>query len=371
MRSILLAMALAATPAHAATRWDVRTSQGFDALCALNVLSGDDYYVKQYPDEAKTFAAAPYAGARSAARELKRVIKDEGGGIVSASLTLIFSGGPDSTLGAVLESARHPEALASSLRASPYWSQESWDQFQRVRPTVIAALEAMHRAGLEKLWQHYLGDPKARVESMRQELSRYDVLGEQERLIGHPLQNGKIEVILLWFSRPHGIRIQGGRFLTNIGYPTEIVLRNATHEPLHPPFDKSDPGVASAIATLGRDPLLASIVAKHDSSFGYNTIEGYVDEDAVQAMEQIVSERLGVAKPAAERWRDADDGMHLLAAALYDLMKESGFAERGGSFQPWFVQQVTKGALAPAELERRASAVVGDTLVDRWSAKTK
>jgi hypothetical protein len=366
MRAILLAAALAAAPASAATRWDVRTSQGFDALCALNLLSGDDYYVKQYPDEARALAAPAYAEARTAARELKRVIKDEDGGIVSAFLTLVFSGGPDSSLTAVLESARHPARLEAAFRASPFWSEESWDRFQRVRPTVITALEAMHRAGFEALWEGYLGDPKARVTSQRAELARYDVLGEQERLIGHPLQSGHIEVVLLWFSRPHGIRIQGGRFLTNIGYPTTVVLRNATHEPLHPPFDASDSHVAAAIATLGRDPLIAAIVAKHDSSFGYNSVHGYVDEDAVQAMEQIVCERLGVAKPAADRWREADDGMHLLAAALYDLMKESGFAERGGRFQDWFVEQVSAGGLAPEEVERRSRAVVGDSLVERW-----
>ena len=92
--------------AHAGTRWDVRTSQGFDALCALNLLSGDPYYLEQYPDEAKEFATPAYAPAREAAAELKRIIKDKNGGIVSAHLTLVLSGGPDSTLAAVLASAQ-------------------------------------------------------------------------------------------------------------------------------------------------------------------------------------------------------------------------------------------------------------------------
>lgn len=368
MRSLFLAasLSLAATGAHAATRWDVRTSQGFDALCALNILSGDDYYVAFYPAEAKAFAEPRYAEARAAARELKRVIKDEGSGIVSASLTLIFSGGPDSTLAALIESAKHPEPLESAFRASPYWGQESWDRFLRVRPTVLKSLEAMRRAGFEKLWAGYVGDPGSRVEALRNELSGYDVLGEQERLLGHPLQGGHIEVILLWFSRPHGIRIQGGRFLTNIGYPTTIVLRNAIHEPLHPPMVPSDPEASSILAALSRDSLIAHIVARHNPSFGYTSVAGYLEEDEVQALEQVVSERLGVAKPARERWQESDDGMHLFAAALYDLMKESGYAERGGTFHRWLGDRVADGKLAPAEIERRARAVVGDSLVDHW-----
>jgi hypothetical protein len=362
----------AGSTAHAGTRWDVRTSQGFDALCALNVLSGDPYYLEQYPDEAKEFATPAYAPAREAAAELKRIIKDRNGGIVSAHLTLVFSGGPDSTLAAVLASAQKPERLETSLRSSPYWSEDSWNLFLAARAPLVRALEAMHRAGFESLWEKHLGhDATARADGLRKDLARYDVLGEEERLLGHELQGGRIEVILLWYSRPHGIRIQGERFLTNIGYPASVVLRNAVHEPMHPPFDKASPAVRAAIDSLSRDSLMARIVAGHNPSFGYTTIAGYVEEDAVQALEQVVSERLGVAVPAAERWRASDDGMHLLAAALYDLMKESGFAERGGVFASWFTKAVADGELAPRELARRARSVVGDEAVARWDEPVK
>ncbi len=355
-------------PAPPGTQWNVCVSQGFDALCALNVLSGDEYYVSKYPVEAREFASAPYEGARRAAARLKTVIKDENGGIVSALLTLLFSGGPDSTLDAVLASARHPAPLEAAFRASPYWDQDSWDQFLRVRPTIVTALEEMKQAGFVQTWESHLGvAAEGRVDSMRAELSRYDVLGEQERLVGHRLQEGRIEVVLLWYSRPHGIRVQGSRFLTNVGYSTSIVLRNAAHEPLHPPFDAVNPRVAAAIATLSQDSLLVRIVRDHDRSFGYTSIDGYIDEDAVQALEQTVSERLGIARPAGERWRQGDDGMHLLAAAIYDLMRESGFVERGGKFDEWFAEAVAAGRLNPAEIRRRAGNVVGDEAVARWS----
>jgi hypothetical protein len=206
---------------------------------------------------------------------------------------------------------------------------------------------------------------------MRVELSRYDVLGEQERLMGHPLQDGRIEVVLLWYSRPHGIRVQGSRFLTNVGYPTSVVLRNAAHEPLHPPFDASDPGIVEAVATLSQDSMLVRIVRDHDRSFGYTTIDGYIDEDAVQALEQTVSERLGIARPAGERWRQSDDGMHLLAAAIYDLMRESGFVQSGGRFDRWLADAVARGQLSPAEIQRRAGNVVGPEAVDRWRSPSR
>ena len=359
--------ALGIGSASASTHWEVRTSQGFDALCALNILSDDAYYLEQYPVEARAFAAPRYAEARRAARRLKAVIKDEQGGIVSAFLTLIFSGGPDSTLDAILSSARAPARLRSSFRASSFWDEESWTLFQRVRPDVITALVAMRRAGFSKDWEKLAGKgASGKVATRRAEIAKYDILGEQSRLVGRELQQGRIEVILLHYSRPHGIRIQGGRFLTNLDYPASIVLRNAAHEPLHPPYDGANARVSETVAEFTRDSLVARIVREHNPSFGYTTVTGYVDEDAVQALEQIVCERLGIAEPAAERWRKGDDGMHLLAAAIYHLMGETQFAERGGRFETWFVDMVAAGRLSPSEVQRRARAVVGDATVDHW-----
>ena len=117
-------------------------------------------------------------------------------------------------------------------------------------------------------------------------------IAEQERLLGHPLKP-TIEVILLWFSKPHGIRIQGQRFLSHVAYPDEIVIRIAGHEILHPPFPMDGAAAKAALSVLGADPLFTRIVAEHDPTFGYNSLEGVLNEDTVQALDQIIAERLG------------------------------------------------------------------------------
>jgi len=40
--------AAASPAAHSQTRWRVAPSLAFDALCAMNVLSGDPYYLQYY-----------------------------------------------------------------------------------------------------------------------------------------------------------------------------------------------------------------------------------------------------------------------------------------------------------------------------------
>lgn len=356
-----------ATPSPApATMWSVRGSEGFDALCALNVLSEDPYYAEFYPAELRVFQSKDYDDARNTAQRLRAVLKDENGTIISAFLTLIFSGGPDASLDGLIESARQPEALRAAFERSPFWSAESWSLFERVQPDVVTTLAAMKRAGFREWWaREFKPTIDARAAGLRRELSRYDVLGEQRRLTGRD-GGDAIEVIVLHFSEPHGIRIQGQRFLTHASYPAEIVLRNAAHEPLHPMLDLSDPRVRALVDHLGDDPLIASAVARHDPSYGYNSVAGLAEEDVVQALEQIVSERLGFADDPRERWIAADDGMHVLAAALYDLVRETNYPEKGGVFVDWLIARQSASDLSPAEIEKRARRRLGNEAIDKW-----
>jgi hypothetical protein len=349
-------------------QWMVRTSQGFDALCAINILSGDPYYAQQYAADTAMFNEPRYAAARDAAHRLRTSLKDQRGMIISAFLTLVLSGGPDSTLDAVIESAKSPARLEAPFRASPFWNEKSWQTFLAVDHDVVTALVAMRDAGFAADWSRSLGsDPSARVASLRGELAKFDVMGEQRRLVGRGLPEDRIEIILLRFSRPHGIRVQGARFLTDVGYPTSIVLRNAAHEPLHAAIDSAVR--AQLTVNLVADSLILAVVAKHNRSYGYNSLDGYVEEDVTQALDQVVGDRLGFSAPAAARWRTADDGMHLLAAALYDLMRETGFVAAGGSFGGWLNLQIAAGHLSPAEIERRARRIVGEDVVRGWKER--
>lgn len=129
-----------------------------------------------------------------------------------------------------------------------------------------------------------------------------------------------------------------------MSYPFSIVLHNAIHEPTHPPYDYGDPTVKAAIDLLGKDPLIADKVQHHDTSFGYNTASGYIEEDSVQALEEIVSEQFGVGHNPCQYWQQQDGGMHVLAAAIYVDYKEAR-AKHPEPYSRWFIEAVTDGQL--------------------------
>ena len=119
---------------------------------------------------------------------------------------------------------------------------------------------------------------------------------------------------------------------------------------MHPPYHADDPAVHHAIELLGQDPLVTDKVANHDRSFGYNSAPGYIDEDSVEALEEIISEEFGAGRrdPRAY-WQQQDGGMHVLAAAIYAQYKPA-YAEHPMPYWRWLVQAVEDGRLRGEKL---------------------
>jgi hypothetical protein len=368
------ASALGAGPGSAAetaarTQWIVRGSEGFDALSFLSPLSGDPFYAGFYEAEVAAFAPRLPAATMEAIRALKaRAV--EADILLSPYLDLRFSGGPDATIGDLLHSLANAETvLRPPLEASPYWGgegEESWRQFMAWAPNVRSILEAMRDAGFAE-FRAALFDPKAaeRLPRLRSRLAGFDVVAEVERFTGRSLEPA-VEVVLLEFCKPHGIKVIGQKFLSAIDWPDEIVIRTAGHELLHPPVDMAGPAAAAALAVLRQDALLQRIVAEHDPAFGYNSLEGLLDEDLASSLDQLIGERLGVARDPAERWTDVDGGMHVLSAGFYGLMKRTGYAQTGGDLERWLHRMAIGGWLAPPSLHGAAAQVLGRRASRLW-----
>lgn len=342
------------------TRWGVRTSEGFDALCFFGPLSGKPFYADYYREELAAFLPKMSRPAMAAMAELAEEAA-RNNDLVGANLCTQLSGGPDGSLDELIAALEDVDrVIKPPLQSGPYALEAAeWAAFMARRPKVLTVLKGMRDAGFADFRRRYVESRAAtRVPALTARLAGLDVIAEQERLLGKPFADPSLEVILLYFSKPHGIKIQGQRFLTHLDYPDEIVIRNAAHEMLHPPFPMDGPTAKRTLALLDKDPLLTRVVAEHDPSFGYNSMEGILNEDTVQALEQIVSERLGVARPPAERWRKADGGMHILAAALYGMLKADGYDRTGGDLERWFNAAIDAGRLSPAGIQAAASKVL-------------
>ncbi len=338
---------------HSTTDWDLRPSFMFDTLCALNFLSGDKYYLNFYQSDYDRLSPQLRSTERAAFVGLKHRIKDQNGGIISAQLALHFSATDAKTLDDMIRVVKDSSAMQRNLKATSYYSDDDWKVYEESRGDLVTALKALKRIHFEADWEK---QALPRVEEARatiaQDLPKYNVIPSIESVLGAPRPSNKITVYLLYYSKPHGIKITGARFLTNYSYPFRIVLRNAIHEMMHPPYDLAhDASLRASLQSLRSDAFLMDKVEHHNRSFGYNSLEGLEEEDCVQALEQILSEPLGMGGDPQQYWKNQDDGIHVLAVALYSLMKQKHFLDTHEAFPTFLNRMIQSGALSSGRIE--------------------
>ena len=338
---------------HATTDWHLAPSFAFDTLCFLNTLSGDPFYTVHYKQDFATFDPQLTPGVRRSLGSLKKRIKDDGGGIISAFLCTTFSAIPVETLDDLIEGVDRPARIQTALEPTAYYSRDGWRQFLAVRSDLGAILRFLKEIQFETHWRSsVLPRIQDRIRRLDTDLAAYNVVAENEAVLHAALPSNQITVYVLQYNHPHGIRLTGTRFVSGLSWPVAIVVNNAAHELLHPPYDLTrDRELRDTLALFKSDRFLMDRVTKHNPSYGYNSFESFVEEDCVRALDQLVMERLGIARDPRERWKDEDDGMHVLAVALYSLMRQDRYVESSEPFPDYLTRMVRSGKLASGEIE--------------------
>jgi hypothetical protein len=342
---------------HTTTDWDLKPSLKFDTLCALNMLSGDPYYLDYYKADYDRLSPQLRPEERTAFANLKHRIKDENGGIISAQLSLYFSATDAESIDDLIAVVKDSSTMQRNLKATTYYSEDQWKVYDAARPDLDAAFRALKRIHFEEDWEkHAKPAIDQSIAAIAKDLPKYNVIPAVESVLGTPRSSNKITIYMLYYSQPHGIKITGTRFLTHYSYPFRIVLRNAIHEMMHPPYDlANDPDLRAALQSLRSNTFLMDKVEHHNRSYGYNTLEGLEEEDCVQSLEQIIAERFGMGGDPRRYWRMQDDGIHVLAVALYSLMKQQKFPAKNEAFPAFLKRTIKFGQLSNgkiAELNR-------------------
>jgi len=356
---------VAAPPIY--TQWNISAAAGLDALLLIGAVSGDVMQARIYGEDIERVRNSVSKEGLAAMDQIDAVLRGQLGQLTGPSLVHLFSAGPVSTIDDVIESAADPIArLRPGNEQSPTWDEDDFVAAVSMMPTLHTALVALRDAGFSDWYDAELRqDIENAVEVNRAAVQAFDIIPEQEQLIGREL-TPEIEIFIANYSKPYGIRILGQRFIAYYGYDGETQLHIAAHEIFHPPFDRQDSDLIALLKPLENDALMKSIVDTHDPRFGYNSFMSIVDEDSTQALDQIVSERLGFDKDPGRRWRHSDGGMHVFAAAIYHAMKEDGFASTGGEYSAWFKSALERGLLSPGSVRIRAAHVIGKEAVGKW-----
>jgi hypothetical protein len=325
------------------TRWIVQPSLAYDALCLLNIFTGDPFYTDEHPGLYERWQPRLTGKNLEVFQRVADLIRHDQG-IISAALCLIFSGVKPCSLNDLEQAILEPEPLLEAYRASPYFDQDTVELFEQIASDLLMLVRFLkdspfgieHRAFLDSAFEE-------KCRALQTALEQFDIVQRVEFMLGYELGVAEIEVFVLAYTMPHGIKVIGNRFITAAEWSAEITVRVAIHELMHPPFAIDRPELQTALEKLRQDPVLCEHFETHDPAFGYNTWHGYVEENCVRALDQVICEHFGIARDADERWREEDGGMHILAARLTPLLRAR--ETTGEKFEDWLIGQIMDGLL--------------------------
>ncbi|MFB1481686.1 hypothetical protein [Corallococcus sp. RDP092CA] len=350
------------------TRWVLRPSEAYDALCLLNLLRGDAFYTRFYPDEFQRFSALLDARERAALAHLTERMAKQGGKMVGPFLSLVFSVTGPATVEDLARTVADDAAwrrMRADFLATSYGREDGFAEMEDVREDLGVLLAFLRRVEFPRVWRaEYLPRVERAIAGLAERVAPYDVVGWDEAVLGRDLQVSALSAHVLQFAKPHGIRVTGWNFLTDATYPADVTVKTAVHELLHPPFAREG-ALDAKLSALEADPYFQRLVREHDPAFGYTTARGLTEEDCAEAIDVYVSEREGLLRDrsgrpltGAEFFRDHDDGLHVLAFVLYEELKRAG-PSRGGTYEAFLLGLFERGVLAPGALERRFRASPG------------
>lgn len=336
------------------TKWKIEPSLKYDLCCYLNLMTGDEYYREFYKNEPNPFRDNITPEAGNAIDSLYKKLKLDNGIIISAWLCLYFSAIKGTEIEDMINAVNDPAELKYNFEKTPYHSEENWQIFTGIKQELLVILNYLKDSGFKKYWSENI---KPKVDSVINKVNtgidKYDVIKENEYFLGFKLPGDTITVYMLHYNMPHGIKITGMQFISAIYWPFEITVRTAAHEMMHPPYDyKNDTKLRDYINSFSSDEFFLDKVNNHNKSLGYNTVDGLFEEDCVQALDQLINEKLGIAKDAGTRWKESDEGIHVLAVVLYQIMEETGFNSRNELFRDYLLRLNNEGILKPGMLKK-------------------
>jgi hypothetical protein len=305
------------------THWVIKTSSALDANCLLNTLTGDLYYRQYYTKEYDFWMKRINTSGDKSINSLYKM-KTKRGIIISAYLTFMLGFNPDSTVKDLSKRFNSDfTSIKNQQKKFGTYNSLYWLYFKSYKKNLSEYYSLLNNAKYDSIYyQEIEPEIKYYIDSLSPKISSYNIIPYIEVFFGNKLQSDTITLYLLNYSQPHGISIGKNRYITYFKYDINIIINNAIHELLHEPVKNYIKGV-EFIKGLETDTFIYNAFLKHDKNFGYNKFKDAIEESCVRFLDQVISERVGTAKSAKDRWKTDDKGMHVFAAILYQVYIES------------------------------------------------
>ncbi|MCR8645489.1 hypothetical protein NV379_22895 [Paenibacillus sp. N1-5-1-14] len=311
-------------------RFQTKTSYSLDALNFLNVLTEDEFYTQRHESNYRHFIQSFSQKNKCLMSEIVRI---NGGNMLSPFLTLVVSSIPNfdsQEISELFDSA----TIHSYFSQTSYYKESIWEQKEPLFKLVPEIILELEKIGFKEFWyEHKQPLLLDKIEKITSLVDQHSIFDEINDMLGPTSNIDEIILYLCSYAAPHGIKIVGPRFISDVSYPTEITLSIAIHEMFHPPYRIEQ--LNERFNDLKVDPKLIDAFDKQKERFGYKTIEGFIEENVVEAMALYICEKIGLEKDPFAYLEKHDEGSHVLSVTLLKYL-QSNPKNRDVSFQDYF-----------------------------------
>lgn len=328
----------------------IHPSYNMDLLNLMNVLTDDDLYTDRHPGVSKRFGE-PLS--QDAKRRLREAVVIKRNAMLGPDLCVWLSGVPEFE-------TEHVVAVFSDLRGlRRHFSQcqyrdELTPKAESIIELLVPVIAEVEAAGFRAYWQ---AECLPQIERYRAELQtivdEFNLAGEIEWWLGSGQAPESVTLYLGSLAAPHGIKICGPRYISDVSFDQKDTLTIALHEMFHPPYNAGN--LADELQTIGAEPFFRQAHAAQNPKYRYASIEGFIEENVVEAMSILSAVKLGLAEgfEVLDYFATHDDGSHVLSVILYDAFSRYPKTP-DQSFEGYFRDLVKKLPVGSFEVEYKA-----------------
>jgi len=296
----------------------VKDCYNLDLLNFLNVLTADKFYVNCHKRAFKKYYPQITDKTKQNIQEIVRI---HGSTRLGPYLSLIISAVPGFDNINLIELLGNVDELEEYFSKFSYYDSQEWMKKKSIFNLLIEVLKDIEQTDFREKWfQKKLPQINSKKLEIMQFANNFHLYDEVEAMLGVKKSNDDTILYLCSFARPHGIKICGSKFISDISYSKQLTLRIAIHELFHPPYNSKN--IESELQCIAKDNLIDTSFKNQLPCFAYSEIFGFIEENVVEAMELFISKKIGLIHDELLYLKRHDNGSHVFSFILLKYFRE-------------------------------------------------
>ena len=295
---------------------EIRDAYNFDLVNMMNLLTGDPLYTKVYPEAYAEFGEA----LSDESREIISMITEALGSTMIAPLVnFAISFIPDFEDLNLAEILLDEEAILKGIEQNEPRMLAAAQQMAPLFQVMVPVLAELENMGFREYW---LEEKRPTILEKQAEIRQFVEETKLDKEIAALLGAGRapeeMTIYLCAFAAPHGTKVFGPRYISDLRFPLIPALLTAAQELFRPPYDFIT--LQETLDRLAADPFLKLAFEKKDPRYGYPDIYSYLSESVTQAMTLYIAHKCGLEPDPYGYFLKHEHGLHVFSVILLDYM---------------------------------------------------